>query len=46
MSTASNTSSYCQCQKQDMIEEVNRLIDSIDENSDIEEIARVAYFKK
>ena len=41
MPTESNTSSYCQCQKQDMIEEMNRLIDSIDENSDIAEIARV-----
>ena len=42
MSTTSGTSSYCQCQKKDMMEELNHLIDSIDESSDIVEIARVA----
>ena len=41
MSTTSTTSSNCNCQKHDMMEEINRLIDSIDENSDIVEIARV-----
>ena len=42
MSTTPDTSSYCQCQKKDMTEELNRLIDSIDESSDMVEIARVA----
>ena len=42
MSTTSKTSSYCQCQKKDMVKELNRLIDSIDECSNMVEIVRVA----
>ena len=42
MSTTSDTLSSCQCQKKDMMEQLNRLIHSMDESSDIVEIARVA----
>ena len=37
-----STTCDCNCQKKDMMEEINRLIESIEENSDMVEIARVA----